>query len=400
MFFFINFTTMVLFIFLVLIWIAAGITQLRDARAHVLYNCEYLIGELWHEPKFVGLIAQVIQADHPVHKGQDHKSHEALAKKRPTPESMEKFVRELLTDLEVRGGGRGGRDGPLLNAAPRPHQKARESVITNWWNYLKESNAIVSFFVRKNWEESARSKKRGMTVLAQGITLLFLLTVDLNPLEFVCQGYGPVTDAIEGNDDSLTLLVQDATVYMDAGRWGKVCGLALTYILSTFTEIFFGTCWVLPILLLLYAEDHFGDMVEETDALLIGRMTELSDTDIWHAMNISTLEDAKVRARYFDTSILRPPPFLPAPPNNPLAGGPHAGCAEDDAETAEGDCGGERDVWTVPARRHRVLRGHAGGGGGTAGRRGDWRGTRGGGCEGGCDGGRWGGGVGGGGDAE
>ena len=44
----------------------------------------------------------------------------------------------------------------------------------------------------------------------------------------------------------------------------------------------YGTGVQLPIVLLLWAEEQLGDMVEQTDALCLKRMIELTVTDIWY----------------------------------------------------------------------------------------------------------------------
>jgi len=48
------------------------------------------------------------------------------------------------------------------------------------------------------------------------------------------------------------------------------------YIINSISDIFWGSIWVLPTMMLIWAETRLGDMVEETDNLCITRMMEVS----------------------------------------------------------------------------------------------------------------------------
>ena len=61
-------------------------------------------------------------------------------------------------------------------------------------------------------------------------------------------------------------------------------------------DVFFETIWVVPIIMLLWAEGKLGDMVEQTNAMCLTRMMELAVTDIWHADRVELLEDALLSA--------------------------------------------------------------------------------------------------------
>ena len=70
---------LVLFIILVSVWTFAAVTSVRDGRACTLEESDYLIGDLLHQDQYVRLMHQVMDAEHPVHKGASHQTPLAVS---------------------------------------------------------------------------------------------------------------------------------------------------------------------------------------------------------------------------------------------------------------------------------------------------------------------------------
>ena len=163
-----------------------------------------------------------------------------------------------------------------------------------WLDYWKYENGITSLFVPSNWAESGGSRARATMLLAQVVSLLFLLCVSTDPTGFVC---APVEETSFIPDDDNPTGLSTVSLINDIQQIGNpmdALWMLLAYIVNSISDIFWGSIWVLPTMMLIWAETTLGDMVEETDDLCITRMMELADTDIWHAENVYTLHFAKL----------------------------------------------------------------------------------------------------------
>ena len=70
--------------------------------------------------------------------------------------------------------------------------------------------------------------------------------------------------------------------------------ILLWFMIENLNEIFWDTVWVLPIMMLMWAEDSLADKVNDTDSMALERMMELADSDIWHASEVDDLNNAKL----------------------------------------------------------------------------------------------------------
>jgi len=274
---------LVLFIILVSVWTFAAVTSVRDRRACDLEESDYLIGDLLHQDQYVRLMHQVMDADHPVHKGATHQTHQMLKRPSPTSESLKAAMEELIGSLdEVRNPFR------------------------SYWSYIIHDNAVCSAFNPYNWAASQHFRKQGLMILAKIITFLFVLCVNTDATSYVC---ALLEEATHDTDDDPEVDPNKPILDMinsfedpDLSIPNKIAELIFMVIGEIFT-ILYNTMWAFPMMFLIMAEDSLGDMVDETDKLMITRMMELADTDIWHGANIEELDDAKLAEQMLEVLL-------------------------------------------------------------------------------------------------
>ena len=99
--------------------------------------------------------------------------------------------------------------------------KEEENVIWVWVDYFKYENGITSLFVPSNWMESGGSRSAATMLLAQVVSLLFLLCVSTDPTGFVC---APMEEASFIPDD-------DNPTGLSTGAWVLISTLSHNYVL-------------------------------------------------------------------------------------------------------------------------------------------------------------------------
>ena len=141
-----------LLVILLVVWLVALIGHCVDNLAVNRDEAEYLLGELLHSDSYVQLIHNMVDPLHDVYRGADHKDHPMLVIEKPTAESLQGMVTNLLEELEA---------------------KSLRQLLINYWSYFKTDNAIVSLFVLSNWLQVETTRKRAIFLLV-GLNFLLL----------------------------------------------------------------------------------------------------------------------------------------------------------------------------------------------------------------------------------
>ena len=242
---------LVLFIILVSVWTFAAVTSVRDRRADTLEESDYLIGDLLHQDQYVRLMHQVMDAEHPVHEGASHQTHEMLKRPSPTSETLKAAMEELIGSLEE---------------ARNPFR--------SYWSYIIHDNGVCSTLNPYNWAAPQHSRMRGVMILAQIITFLFVLCVNTDATSYVC---APLEEAtldtdkvpeVDPNSEVLDLFNTFKELSIQ-----RIIAELILYVIGSISTILYNTMWVFPMMFLIMAEDNLGNMVGETNKLMITRMS-------------------------------------------------------------------------------------------------------------------------------
>ena len=256
-------------IFLVVaVWTVALLTLIRERYYFHFHETEYLLGELLHEHCYVKLIHQILDKNHPVFKGANHKTHDKLKKDRPTGESFKAWVHARI-----------------------PYLEHHHNPLWNWFCYLRSENVIFGLLNPYNYSSRDRSRHRAFTILAQFLTFLFILCMFTNPNSYICipceeVGFEPddddpmgigVWDLLNDLRESHKLHWNFPSIYYSFIARAKIL---IDFMYGQWFDVFMGSCWGLPVLMLIYWERHLAEMVETTEFLCVARMMELANTDM------------------------------------------------------------------------------------------------------------------------